>query len=125
MANIYHDRFEKWSDVRQEYNTSYGTPKDSPVPEKVEKVIFAKYSYEDYSGSSVVIFFDQGKYWMEEGSHCSCNGLEGSWGPVEYPDAETFQKAVLDRNGLYQVSEEEQKGIFENIRAWEKERAKA
>ena len=48
-------------------------------------VIFAAYEYEDYSGSAEVIFIHDGKFYMVQGGHCSCNGLEEQWEPVEMP----------------------------------------
>jgi len=48
-------------------------------------VIFAAYEYEDYSGSAEVIFIHDGKFFMASGGHCSCNGLEGQWEPIEMP----------------------------------------
>lgn len=47
------------------------------------KVLFADYTYEDYSGSATVIFEKDGKLWEVNGSHCSCYGLEGQWAPEE------------------------------------------
>jgi hypothetical protein len=48
-------------------------------------VIFAAYEYEDYSGSAEVIFVHDGKFFMAQGGHCSCNGLEDQWEPIEMP----------------------------------------
>ena len=44
-------------------------------------IIFAYYSYEDYSGTAHVIGFDNEKntYFEVHGSHCSCYGLEDQW----------------------------------------------
>lgn len=46
-------------------------------------VIVASYTYEDYSGSAMVVFRKEGKLYEVHGSHCSCNGLEGQWEPEE------------------------------------------
>ena len=46
-------------------------------------VIAASYTYEDYSGSAMVVFRKDGKLYEVHGSHCSCNGLEGQWDPEE------------------------------------------
>ena len=53
-------------------------------------VIYANYSYEDYSGDSIVVYYDAGQYWLETGGHCSCYGLEGTWGPTSYDTKELF-----------------------------------
>lgn len=47
------------------------------------KIIFAAYTYEDYSGSALVIYQKGDKLYEVNGSHCSCNGLEGQWEPEE------------------------------------------
>jgi len=56
-------------------------------------VIFAAYTYEDYSGSALVIFQKEDKLYEVNGSHCSCYGLEGQWSPEE-----TSMEALRMRN---------------------------
>jgi hypothetical protein len=46
-----------------------------------EQVLFAAYSYEDYSGTASVLIEQGGNLFEVYGSHCSCNGLEGQWEP--------------------------------------------
>jgi hypothetical protein len=46
-------------------------------------VLFASYSYEDYSGDAFVLFEKDGKLYEVNGGHCSCYGLEGQWEPEE------------------------------------------
>lgn len=73
-----------------------------PEPEEIDKVykefqvdplpgkiLYAFYDIEEYTGYSYVLYRDEdGELWEVEGSHCSCNGLEGQWSPgkatVEY-----------------------------------------
>jgi hypothetical protein len=43
----------------------------------------AWYGYGSYCGSSLVIYEKTGKLYEVNGSHCSCNGLEGQWSPEE------------------------------------------
>lgn len=109
---MYLGNFSEWLDVRREYHNDgakYGEyEKDSPVPEEVQKVIFAAYFYENYEGSSVVIYYDKNHYWLNEGGHCSCYGLENQWGPVEYNSAKLFKAAVMDRSyGLLHDNKDE------------------
>lgn len=61
-------------------------------PERQEKVVksydninilFASYSYENYSGDAYVLFEKNGKLFEVFGSHCSCYGLEGQFDPEE------------------------------------------
>jgi hypothetical protein len=47
------------------------------------EILFALYVYENYSGDSQIIYQKDGKIFENTGSHCSCNGLEGQWGPAE------------------------------------------
>lgn len=47
------------------------------------KIYLAWYGYGSYCGSSLVIFEKDGKLYEVNGSHCSCNGLEGQWQPEE------------------------------------------
>jgi hypothetical protein len=62
-----------------------------PVTEFMEKndtyknmnVLFACYTYEDYSGDALVIFERNGQLYEVHGGHCSCYGLEGQWDPEE------------------------------------------
>lgn len=45
---------------------------------------YAAYRTEAYEGYALVIFTGQdGKLYEVNSSHCSCNGLEGSWLPEE------------------------------------------
>lgn len=45
-----------------------------------EQVVYAGYTYEDYSGSALVVFEQNGELWENHDSHCSCNGLD-RWSP--------------------------------------------
>lgn len=46
-----------------------------------EKILFATYTYENYSGEAWVLFFKGKTLYEVNGGHCSCNGLEGQWSP--------------------------------------------
>jgi len=46
-------------------------------------ILFASYTYEDYSGDAFVLFEKNGKLYEVNGGHCSCYGLEGQWEPEE------------------------------------------
>ena len=45
------------------------------------KILFASYSYENYSGDAFVLFSKDGELFEVNGSHCSCYGLEYQWSP--------------------------------------------
>lgn len=65
--NKYYDIFSNWEDVKKEFNIN--------IPEP--KVILAAYTYEDYSGDTIIAFIEGEKIGVVTGGHCSCNGLEG------------------------------------------------
>lgn len=62
---------------------SYDRPEKPAIKEPTE-VIFAGYTYEDYSGDAFVVYRDGRKFYTVEGGHCSCYGLEGQWDPIPY-----------------------------------------
>lgn len=70
-----------------------------------ERILFAYYEYENYSGHAYVLFEQNGKLFEVTGSHCSCYGLEGQWEPSEVTtDAvrhtlDTGSNYYLDNNG--------------------------
>jgi hypothetical protein len=47
-----------------------------------DDIIYAGYTYEDYSGSALVVFKKDGKLYENNDGHCSCYGLE-DWRPEE------------------------------------------
>lgn len=60
------------------------------------RILFAAYENESYEGYAMVIFSKDGKLYEVNGSHCSCNGLEGQWQPEE-----TSLEALKMRNYSY------------------------
>ena len=57
-----------------------------PLPDKEpteEELLFASYGGGSYEGDAFVLFRKDGKLYEVNGSHCSCNGLEGSWSPEQ------------------------------------------
>lgn len=87
--------FDDWEDVQKRF-----APEDrkaSPVPACPEHLIFGAYETPSYDGYAIVIFWAKDKYWLVEGSHCSCHGLEGQWQPEPYETAELL-KACLTRS---------------------------
>lgn len=78
--------FHDWQD---------STPKDvfesfSAKPEDYDgaTILAAAYTYEDYSGSAMVLYEKDGKLFVNHGGHCSCYGLEGQWSPEEVTKAD-------------------------------------
>lgn len=98
---VFLDQFEREEDVYSEFEVfSFGRypSKESPVPAKPKniKILFAYYSYEDYSGDAFVLYFDRSdkKLYEVNGSHCSCYGLEDQWSPEEVVMPELIKRAV-------------------------------
>jgi hypothetical protein len=86
MRNVYLDLFTDKASILSAY--------EAPAEALKGAIIYlAWYQYEDYSGRSLVIYKQNGKLFEVNGSHCSCNGLEGQWEPEE-----TSWKALGMRN---------------------------
>lgn len=74
VMQVFFDQFDSVEDVLSEFSI---TQKDL----KGCEVVFAYYTYEDYSGDALVILRDpqDGKFYEVNGGHCSCYGLDGQW----------------------------------------------
>lgn len=48
-----------------------------------DEILVAEYTYEDYSGSALVLYERGGRLYEVQGGHCSCYGLEDQWSPEE------------------------------------------
>lgn len=99
MINPYQELFTCWTDVQREYQHQVPEPK---------YVLFACYSYEDYAGSSLILYWDKGAYYLEEAEHCSCYGLEEMWGPTKYDTAELLISAAIERTAYGLVKDNKQ-----------------
>jgi len=69
-----------------------GLKSDFQIDDVDGEVLFAAYTYEDYSGDAFVLLQKEGKLFEVNGGHCSCYGLEGQWEPEE-----TTKEALLKR----------------------------
>jgi hypothetical protein len=69
----YYDCWKSREDVVGDYGDK--TPTE-------EELIYAGYTYEDYSGSALVVWRRDGKLYENNDGHCSCSGLE-HWEPEE------------------------------------------
>jgi len=88
-TKMFYNDFNDVSDVISNYGGNSSTDLDGA------HVIHADYTYEDYSGSSYVLYYKDGKYYEVHGSHCSCFGLEDQWEPEEVTIVELM--AMADR----------------------------
>lgn len=89
--NAFLNNFDCQRDVESSYGLTEGDLDGC-------QFIIADYTYENYSGSSFVLFTENGKLYENHGSHCSCYGLEGQWSPEETSVEEL--EGRLDRGGL-------------------------
>lgn len=83
----YLSEFKERKDIEDAY--------ECKIPDSAE-ILLAYYGYGSYCGASFVLYRDGGKLYEVNGSHCSCNGLEGQWEPEE-----TTVAALKARNGFY------------------------
>lgn len=62
------------------------------------KILYADYTYEDYSGDAYVLGYDKEKemFFEVHGSHCSCYELEDQWEP-EYCSYVELKELVTKR----------------------------
>lgn len=92
--NVYFDLFNNNDDIIREFAIS---------PEQLDgvEILYAYYSYWDYSGDTHVIFRKDGKLYEVNGGHCSCYGLEDQWKPEE-----TTVKALLFRPNVAKEAKE-------------------
>ena len=74
---MYYGEFDNWEDVAGNFGI------DETSNDKV--VLFAAYDVDGYDGSATVVFVRNGTFYIVEGGHCSCYGLEGQWEPDEMP----------------------------------------
>lgn len=89
--NAFLNNFDEQHDVESNYGLTEGELDGC-------QFIIADYTYENYSGSSFVLFVLNGQLYENHGSHCSCYGLEGQWSPEETSIEEL--EGRLDRGGL-------------------------
>ena len=65
-------------------NKEYWVEKKEEMTKEIDRykdvnILFASYSYANYSGDAWVLFEQDGQLFEVNGSHCSCYGLEGQW----------------------------------------------
>lgn len=71
MEPVYYDEWSSYDDVKTAY----------PELPPEDQIVFAGYTYEDYSGNALVVWVDEdGQWWENDDGHCSCNVLE-HWEP--------------------------------------------
>lgn len=74
-------RYPVWMTLCESCGEAYETARAGELAD--DEVIYAEYTYEDYSGRAWVLYQRGGTLYEAFGSHCSCHGLEGQWEPEE------------------------------------------
>lgn len=81
---VYQGEFTCWNDVVREF--APGSDFKEP-----SQVYLAVYNLGNYEGYAEVIWRQGRKYYLLEGSHCSCYGLEETgWDPEEFKTKKLF-----------------------------------
>ena len=91
------DLFDTPDNVYREFQDYYEREK-SELPSNLV-LLYADYTYKDYSGDAYVLGYDEEKkqFFEVHGSHCSCYGLEGQWDEEYYEDVKQLQAAIERR----------------------------
>jgi hypothetical protein len=77
-----------------------------------DDILFASYGGGRYDGDAFVLFMRDGHLFEVSGSHCSCFGLEGQWGP----EATTWEALAMrsrksDDDYYYHLSDHEDDAV--------------
>ena len=93
---VYQNEFSEWLDVVKEFHGIYSAD-DQQRKELLEKypepddVLYANYDIDGYDGSAFVVWRNGRKYYILEGYHCSCYGLEeAGFDPEEFKTKKLF-----------------------------------
>jgi hypothetical protein len=88
FEDVYLSENEYYSEESYHWNNDYIMENKRAMKKALElhkddKILFASYGYENYSGDAYVLFYKNDNLYEVFGSHCSCYGLEGQWKPDE------------------------------------------
>ena len=113
--NTYFGLFTQKQDICSEFGVDQALLQDLDI-------LFAAYTYEDYSGQALVVAVDkQGALFEVNGSHCSCYGLEGQWElePTDIPAlmqrSGDFYEELVKPNFQQILAAHSQKDIFKTL----------
>lgn len=93
MNRVYLEGFSHW-EKREDFDYS-SVVKNFEIDEQEPKRIWACYDNGGWEGSATIVFERGDQWYLVEGSHCSCYGLEGQWKPEKF-DPREHLKAVKD-----------------------------
>jgi hypothetical protein len=117
MINVWNGNFSCWEDVVKEFcGCSYDEDKFKLALKAINKpteVIYANYDIDGYEGSAFVLWRKGRKYYILEGSHCSCYGLEESgWNPEEFKSKKEFLEYLNKVKYIFGVPKE----VFDELK---------
>lgn len=112
MVEVYggDNNWSSWSDVQYDFGT-YNSPLPFAEP---DKVLLARYDDPGYSGDAFIIFKNEGKLYLVEGSHCSCYGLEDQFDPEETTEEVLRMKVENTNYGMFNTYKNEILSALEN-----------
>lgn len=100
MTPIFLHNWDSKKSMIADFEGTYGI--DNLTPEQIAKydhvdVLLASYGTDNYSGGAFVLFRNKndGKFYENHGSHCSCYGLEDQWGE-ELCDLDSLKHRVSE-----------------------------
>jgi len=98
FLNDFSDAGNVWKCFNEEYQWET-SDYETPTMPKHLKIIYADYTFEDYSGDAYVLGYDKQKkqFFEVHGGHCSCYGLEGQWEPEYYEDWKVLSACIEKR----------------------------
>lgn len=88
-----HDFTDKDSVIR-EFNDKFSDEPLKTGDYEDINILFASYSYENYSGDAWVLFEKNEELFEVNGSHCSCYGLEEQWEPEKVELKELYNRVI-------------------------------
>jgi hypothetical protein len=103
MSDVFKGNFKCWDDVVNRFSdrdvyakADKNSGKLKHLYNQPEVILYAEYNTDEpYEGYAIVSYYDEGKFYLVIGQHCSCFELEGQWDPEEY-DLDTFV-GMIDR----------------------------
>lgn len=124
-----YDGFSGWAQGAEYDNTvqrEYGASRDDKAFKNKPAYVWAYYSYEDYSGTSLVVYYQRGKWYYVTGGHCSCDGLGGQWDPMPFSPKEYKQAVKAGKHlfGYYGTGEDFDKWFGWAVNDIKKKKAK-
>lgn len=116
---VFNGNFTTWEDVVKEFTGStYDADKAATALEQwyePTEVIYANYDLDGYEGTAVVVWKDKRKYYLLQGGHCSCYGLEETGMDPEVYTKEELLGFLKKAKSIYGMPDEVMKALIERL----------